>query len=60
MSQHPDDGKYVLVQGGKRISDLQPNEQSALAEAKRRNEALKENKSGPSAPPVQVKQNLLG
>ena len=57
---HPDDGKFVLVQNGRRISDLLPNEQEALAEAQKRNTALNENADGKPVQPVQVKRNLLG
>ncbi len=59
--KHPDDGKFVVVQGGQRVSELQPNEQQALEEAKKLNR-LKESQ-GPAAkaqPPAEVKQNLYG
>lgn len=61
--QHPDDGKFVVVQNGRRISDLQPDEQAAIQEAQRlRKAALKEGQEAKNAPqaPIEVKQNLLG
>ena len=63
MSQkHPDDGKFVVVQGGQRISDLLPNEQAAIQEAQRLrklNEA-KGKEEDRVEPPIEVKQNLYG
>lgn len=60
--KHPDDGKFVVVQGGQRISDLLPNEQEAIQEANRLRK-LSETRAQAQetqAPPVEVKQNLYG
>ena len=60
MVKHPDDGKFVVVQGSQRISDLLPNEQAAIQEAQRLRK-LQEAQGKPvenQAPPVEVKQNL--
>ncbi len=59
--KHQDDGKFVVVQGGQRISDLQPNEQAAIQEANRlrkmqESQGRQENKPAP----VEIKQNLYG
>ena len=59
--KHPDDGKYVLVQGGQRISDLMPSEQKAIEEAlKRRKLAESTGLPADNKPPIEVKQNLYG
>jgi hypothetical protein len=61
-AKHPDDGKFVVVQGGQRISDLLPNEQAAIQEATRLRQ-LQEGRDKAqehTSPPVEVKQNLYG
>lgn len=59
--KHKDDGKFVVVQGGQRISDLQPNEQAAIQEANRvRKLQETKDKTENKRPPVEVKQNLYG
>lgn len=59
--KHPDDGKFVVVQGGQRVSEVQPNQAAAIEEAKRLNK-LRESQGQPAqaAPPAEVKQNLYG
>lgn len=56
--KHPDDGKHVVVQGGKRVSDLK-SQQEAQQEADRINK-LRESSGQKAQPPAQVKQNLYG
>jgi hypothetical protein len=66
MANHPDDGKFVVIQGGQRVSgQLHETQAAATAEA----EALKTkrpvNEAGNSqgaaeSKPVKVVQNLLG
>lgn len=57
---HPEDGKHVVVQGGKRVSG-NVSQQEAEQEAKRQN-AIREGQgqAGKAAPPSEVKQNLYG
>ncbi len=59
--KHPDDGKFVVVQGGQRISDLLPNEQEAIQEAVRLRK-LQEGKGTQEKQEaaIEVKQNLYG
>lgn len=59
--KHPDDGKHVVVQGGKRVSDLKP-QQEAQQEADRinRENKVREGQGQPTQAPAQVKQNLYG
>ena len=62
MKSHPDDGKFVVVKNGVRISDLHESEQAAIAEASRQ---LAIAESEPCAgtrkkDAIQVKKNLLG
>lgn len=60
--KHPDDGKFVVVQNGQRISDLHETEQAAIQEA------TKQRKLAETASPqvkqeaekIAVKQNLYG
>ena len=62
MNTHPADGKYVVVQGGKRVSgDLHDTQQQALTEAEKLKK-LRESQGQASQvqPPVEVKQNLFG
>lgn len=62
MSKHPDDGKHVVVQDGKRVSGtLHNTQQEAQQEAKREND-LRESQSpaGKKKPLAEVKQNLYG
>ncbi len=58
--KHEQDGKSVVVQGGKRVSG-NLSQQEAEQEAKRQN-ALRESQgqAGQQQPPCEVKQNLYG
>ena len=60
--KHKDDGKFVVVQGAQRISDLQPDEQTALAEAAKSRELVEASGQNgkQEAKKITVKQNLLG
>lgn len=60
-SKHPSDGKFVVVQGGQRISDLHESEQQAIAEADRLRK-LAESQGAPKteSEPVKVVKNLYG
>lgn len=55
---NPADGKYVVIQGGQRVTGPL-EQQQALAEAERRKK-LSEAQGSPASPPVEVKQNLFG
>ena len=57
---HPDDGKFVVVQGAKRISDLHESEQAAIEEANRQRALLEAEGQKAAAQQVSVKRNLLG
>lgn len=60
--KHKDDGKYVVVKGGQRISDLHTSEQDAIAEAERQRKLLEAqgNKGKKESQEVAIKQNLYG
>jgi len=59
--QHPDDGKFVVVQGGQRVSELKPSQAEAIEEAKRLNKLREsQGQNGQAQPPAEVKQNLYG
>ena len=58
--KHPDDGKFVVVQGGKRVSDLKNTQQEAQQEADRLKKLNETQGSRAQQPPPQVKQNLYG
>lgn len=60
--QHKDDGKYVVVQGGQRVTGkLHDSQQQAVSEADQ-HKKLRESQgqAAQSAPPVEVKKNLYG
>jgi hypothetical protein len=63
MAKNSNDGKFVVVQGGQRLTDLLPNEQAAIQEANRLRK-IQEDQQGQASqkvqPPVEVKQNLFG
>lgn len=62
MKTHPDDGKFVVVKGGQRISELHADERTAVTEATNLNK-VQEAAGQPSGQPegkFEVKQNLLG
>ena len=52
------DGKFVVVENGKRVSDLHDSQEQALKEAENRKKLSEAH--GDQAPTVQVKQNLFG
>lgn len=60
--KHQDDGKFVVVQGGKRVSgNLHGTQQEALNEADQQKKLREsQGQAAQSAPPVEVKQNLYG
>ena len=61
MAKHQDDGKFVVVQGGQRLSDLLPNEQAAIQEANRLRKLQEgQGKQESNKEPVSVAQNLYG
>ncbi len=62
MSKHPDDGKHVVVQGGKRVSgNLHPTQESAQQEANQENKLREsQGQAGQRKPLAEVKQNLYG
>jgi hypothetical protein len=58
--KHQDDGKFVVVQDGKRVSgNLHATEQQALVEAEKQKK-LRESQGQASQAPVKVVQNLYG
>ena len=60
---HPDDGKFVVVQDGRRVTGtLHGDQQQALNEAEQLKKKLRESQGqqAQAAPPVEVKQNLYG
>ncbi len=60
MKSHKDDGKFVVVQGGQRISDLHESEQTAIAEAERLRKLAESQGSKAESQPVKVVKNLYG
>lgn len=52
------DGKYVVVQNGKRVSDLHDNQAEALRQAEKLRGKVTESSGKQSI--VEVKQNLFG
>jgi len=59
--KHPDDGKFVVVQDGKRVSGtLHGDEQAALNEAAQQKKLRESQGQAAQAAPVEVKQNLYG
>lgn len=63
MSTHPDDGKFVVVQGGQRVSgQLHENQKAAQAEAEaaQKKQPVVEGQSSEGKEPVKVVQNLYG
>lgn len=58
VNQSTGDGKFVVVQDGKRVSDLKETQAEANTEAEKQRK-LTENQQTP-APTVQVKQHLCG
>jgi hypothetical protein len=62
MSKHPDDGKFVVVQDGKRVTgNLHGTQQEALTEADQQKKLREsQGQAAKAQPPVEVKQNLYG
>jgi hypothetical protein len=65
MATHPDDGKYVVVKDGQRVSgQLHEKQADAQAEAEQiqKKQPVVEGQGGTPkpAPPPEVKQNLYG
>jgi len=60
MPKHVDDEKFVLVQGGQRVSDLMDTEPQALAEAAKRRKLAESSGQADKQPPIEIKKNLLG
>jgi hypothetical protein len=57
---NPADGKFVVVQGGQRVTGPMENQQQAQAEADRRNKLNEGTGQVKETAPAQVKQNLFG
>jgi hypothetical protein len=58
MKSHPDDGKFVVVKGGKRVSgQLHDSQEKAQEEAQKENK-LAEGQARKGQPSAEVKQNL--
>lgn len=58
--KHTEDGKHVVVQGGKRVSG-NLTQQEAQEEAKRQNQLREsQGQAGKQQPPAEVKTNLYG
>ena len=55
---NPADGKFVVIQGGQRVTGVM-EEQQAIEEAKRRTK-LAEAQGSPNPQPAEVKRNLFG
>ncbi len=61
MNKHPDDGKFVVVQDGKRVTGkLHGSQQEAQAEAAKQNMLRECQGAAAKVPPAEVKQNLYG
>jgi hypothetical protein len=60
--KHPDDGKFVVIQGGKRVSGtLHVTQQEAQTEAAKLNQLREsQGEAAKAATPAEVKQNLYG
>lgn len=56
--RNPADGKFVVIQGGERVTGPL-EQQQAIAEAERRKQ-LAETQGSPNPAPVEVKQNIFG
>lgn len=56
--RNPADGKFVVIQGGQRMTG--PLEQQQAVEEAQRRTKLAEAQGTPNPPPAEVKQNIFG
>lgn len=57
---NPADGKFVVIQGGQRVTAPMESQDQAQAEADRRNKLNEGRGQVKETAPAQVKQNLFG